>query len=879
MREKRILCCFRFLFLLVCMLSAKQTFADHLKGGWIKYTYLGSVGSSANYSVSFYQYSDCSEPEKVDPYIYLSIYDAVTNSRIKTLTVSRTSLNKELKSNFGPCFQSPPTVCYLIAEYTTTITLPANANGYVLTSQRCCRIDGIANVPNSHTTGLTYTVTIPGGNYNNDSSPEFDLSDTVAICYNSPFSFDFSAKDADNDSLVYMLCDGLTGGAYDDPNQYQPKVPLPPPYESIPYSEPYSGLKPLGENVVIDSKTGILSGTAPTQTGTYVVAVCVDEYRNGVYIAHTRKEIHLDVADCKLGGAQLDPSYITCDGFSFNFQNKATVNSSYSYFWDFGIDSLATDTSSQQSPTYIYPDTGTYTVKLKANNNKGCQDSATTEVKIFPGFNTDFSVDESCIINPYGFKDLTTTKYGVVNSWKWYFDAPFPGEPRFVYDTVPNPFYTYADTGLKTITLITTNSKGCIDSATKTIDVTNGPNLSLKFLDTLICNIDTLQLQSFSTTQGAVFNWSPAYNIISPTSSQPLVYPQQTTTYGVNVNYKGCVTSDSVTVNVIDHVDLSLPLDTTICKTDSIQLTPTTNALYFSWSPAASVDSSTIEYPHTEPLSNTNYTLRASVGKCFAVDAMNVNVVPYPAVAVSDDASICFGSTTQLSATIDGSYFTWSPSNTLVHANTLTPLAGPQETTTYTLLVTDTLGCPKPVYDTVTVKVIPKVIAFAGNDTAVVRSQPLQLHASGATNYQWFPASGLSNANIADPVVTFSDGPDTISYNVKVSTPEGCFSDDSIKIYIFETQPEVFIPTAFTPNGDGKNDVFRPTVAGMKQFMYLRIYNRWGQLLFNSGRADQGWDGTLNGTKQESGTYVYTIQAIDYNNKPYFKRGTFVLIR
>ena len=110
-----------------------------------------------------------------------------------------------------------------------------------------------------------------------------------------------------------------------------------------------------------------------------------------------------------------------------------------------------------------------------------------------------------------------------------------------------------------------------------------------------------------------------------------------------------------------------------------------------------------------------------------------------------------------------------------------------------------------------------------------------------------------------------------------MSTPEGCYGNDSITVFIFETKPEIFIPTAFTPNGDGLNDVFRPTVAGMKKFLYLRIYNRWGQLLFNSGQANQGWNGIYSGRKQESGTYVYVIEAVDYADKPYFKKGTFVL--
>lgn len=867
------------LVLLVLVLSAKPAMADHLKGGWIKYVYVSQSGNNAQYKITFYQYSDCSEPQKVDESIYLSIHDAGTGLEVGNAhNVPQSRLTTESKNDFGPCFQNQPNVCYLIAEYNLTVNLPLNDDGYVVTVQRCCRIGGIENVANSNLVGLTYTLNIPGGAAFNDNSPVFAFNETVAICYNAPFTFDFSATDIDGDSLSYSLCSGLTGGTADDPVIEDPPGP---PYSIIPYRSPYSGVQPLGPTVVIDSKTGIVSGRAPAQTGTYVAAVCVSEFRNGVYIGKTRKELHLNVANCSIGGALLDPVYITCDGLTFNFKNNATIDASYSYYWDFGVTGITTDTSTQSLPSYTYPDTGVYIVQLKANNNKGCEDSAQAQVKIYPGFNTDFSINASCIQNPYFFNDQTTTKYGYVNTWKWFFgdgiDDSGTGVPPD--DTTQNPSHVYADTGTRTIMLITTNSKGCIDTATKALDVTLGPDLQLAFPDTLICSIDTLQLKSSTTTSGATFNWGPLYNIINANSNSPFIYPKKTTQYGITVSYKGCETKDSVLVNVIDQVDLKLPGDTTICKTDSIELTPLTNALYFSWSPPLGLSKTDVEFPVATPLTNTNYALRASVGKCFAVDNMQVNVVPYPTVKVSDDVSVCYGATTQLSATIVGSDFSWLPSVSLVNANSLTPIAGPQQTTDYILNVTDTLGCPKPASDTVRVTVVPVVNAFAGNDTVVVRSQPLQLQATGGANYKWYPVSGLSDPFISNPVLNLTDQPDTVVYNVRVSTPEGCYNTDSIKIIIFNSQPEVFIPSAFTPNGDGRNDVFRPIVAGMKLFMYLRIYNRWGQLLFNSGNPGMGWDGTFKGQKQPGGTYVYVIQAVDYTDKPYFKKGTVVLIR
>lgn len=862
----------RLLFFLICFFFTSAAYADHLKGGWIKYSFVSATATKIIYDVSFYQYSDCSEPEKVDPYIFLSVYDAGTSQEIfQPRIVNITKESNEEKSDFGPCFQNPPTICYIVAEYTTQISVPVNNSGYVITSQRCCRIAGIKNVPASNNYGLTYTVTIPGGSNSTDNSPIFDFNDVNALCYNSPFSFDFSAKDPDGDSLVYSLCDGLTGGSNIDPNNYQPRNPLPPPYQTIPYISPYTGAQPLGASTSIDPKTGFFSGIAPSQTGTYVVAVCVDEFRKGVYIGHTRKEIHLDVENCKLGGAVLKPSYITCDGYNFSFADEVQ-SPDYKYYWDFGEINSTTDTSTAATPTYNYKDTGDYIVKLIVSNSAGCIDSTTTHVKIFPGFVSDFSVAGSCSKNPYSFTDLTKTKYGYVNSWQWFFSDT-------LVDTLQNFDYLFADTGYRAVTLISTNSKGCVDTITKPLRVTLGPDVQTKFADTLICSIDTLQLQSSSSLGGAKFSWTPLYNINDPTSRTPLVSPKQTTTYNVVVSYQGCSSLDSVTVNVIDKVNASLPPDTLICANDSITLRPSTNALYFLWSPANNLDNSAIENPVATPATTTTYNLLASVGKCSASTAQTISVAPYPKVNAGNDVSICYGRTVQLNAATDGQTYNWSPVNSLLDSNSLDPIAGPETTTEYILTVSNSVGCPKPVSDTVTVNVIPKVQAFAGNDTTAVANEPIQLNATGGDYYEWSPATYLSNTLIQNPVAILPGGLDTIVYTVRVSTEAGCSSSDSIKIYLFETHPAIFIPTAFTPNGDGRNDIMRPTVAGMRKFLYFNVYNRWGQLLYSTSQEGRGWDGTFAGEKQPSGTYVYTAAAIDYTGKNYFAKGSFVLIR
>ena len=243
------------------------------------------------------------------------------------------------------------------------------------------------------------------------------------------------------------------------------------------------------------------------------------------------------------------------------------------------------------------------------------------------------------------------------------------------------------------------------------------------------------------------------------------------------------------------------------------------------------------------------------------------------------DTTICFDTPAQLLASTEAIRFTWLPSSTLSNVNILDPVARPKATTAYVLSAYDNKGCPKPGYDTVLVSVLPDINAYAGRDTAVVVNQLLQLQASGGKTYRWLPVTGLSNPGIGNPVAMYNTPSAGIMYKVMVYNEAGCMDSAYIKVKVFQTMPAVFVPNAFTPNRDGKNDLLRPTAVGVARIDYFQIYNRWGQLVFSTATNDQGWDGTIAGKLQPSGTYVWVVKAVDYTGAPYKQRGTLVLIR
>ena len=181
------------------------------------------------------------------------------------------------------------------------------------------------------------------------------------------------------------------------------------------------------------------------------------------------------------------------------------------------------------------------------------------------------------------------------------------------------------------------------------------------------------------------------------------------------------------------------------------------------------------------------------------------------------------------------------------------------------------------------VNVTAPIVVNAGNDTTVVANQPLQLTAtasdSTANAFLWTPAKGLNFTNIYNPIATLTDNVDSITYTVTASTSAGCFGEASVIVRVFKTGPEIFVPSAFTPNGDGKNDILKPITVGIKTLTYFKVFNRWGQMVFATSEFNKGWDGNINGTPQASGTYVYMAQGIDYNGKTVFRKGTVVLIK
>ena len=342
----------------------------------------------------------------------------------------------------------------------------------------------------------------------------------------------------------------------------------------------------------------------------------------------------------------------------------------------------------------------------------------------------------------------------------------------------------------------------------------------------------------------------------------------------------GCIASQPVVVPLNNTLTVDAGSDITICEGKSAKIPAKSNALLYSWAPSTGLSDPTVLQPQASPGTTTLYSLTATWGVCKQTASVTVLVNPAPVAVVGPDITICYGKSAQLNGS-GGEGYSWTPALYLDNPATADPMVGhPQNTTTYHLTVTDAKGCQSIRDATETVTVTPPGKIFVGDDTSVLAGQPvplkvIDLNNSGFTQFEWTPAGGLNDPSVQDPVATVNE---STTYTVVASTADGCAATSALTIKVYSVS-DIFVPNAFTPNGDGHNDILRVIPVGMRELKYFAVFNRWGQRVFYSSNPSAGWDGTMNGQRQETGTYTWMAGGINYNGDPVARKGVVILIR
>lgn len=268
---------------------------------------------------------------------------------------------------------------------------------------------------------------------------------------------------------------------------------------------------------------------------------------------------------------------------------------------------------------------------------------------------------------------------------------------------------------------------------------------------------------------------------------------------------------------------------------------------------------STLQNPTITNIMDANAGLYSVIVKtdagCEASGNVTVAIGTRPVITISDEVTICEGSSTTLQAS-GGTTYLWSPSIGLSDANVANPIASPTVTTTYTVSVYDAgSACPATGTVTVTVNKIP--VANAGEDKSLVVGNSITLDGSSnetAVTYNWSPSDFLSDPRVLNPICSTTK---SITYTLTVTSLNGCgISSDDVNVKVYD---KLFIPNGITPNGDGINDSWN--IPGLDSYtkVHVRVFNRYGTIVYESTNKTVSWDGTFKGKLLAEAVYYYTI--------------------
>jgi gliding motility-associated-like protein len=379
------------------------------------------------------------------------------------------------------------------------------------------------------------------------------------------------------------------------------------------------------------------------------------------------------------------------------------------------------------------------------------------------------------------------------------------------------------------------------------------------------------------------YTWTPAATLSSATGQTVTATPDTTTTYTVTADYVGCVPfSQSVTVEVQPNPIVYAGLDREVCQWDTIHLHSKTSPAWYTnysykWTPAADLNDATFANPVLTINFNQDkdYIVEASTpAGCKGRDTVHITVHPGDFITdISNDTTIC--ATDQAPLFVDGGVsWNWTPAYGLNNDTIKNPVASGLTTTDYTVIAKDDFGCKDTAH--VTVTVAPKAVVELGPDVTLYPGETHQLNATGNCSFvTWFPSLWLNNANISDPTMSVPDN--DVQYVVVAKTEIGCEATDTINVRI---NPETVLdlPNAFSP-GSGSNNELKIIKRGMATLKFFRVYDRWGQLVFETNDINQGWDGNYKGKTQPMGTYLYTIEATTNTGRKWTRQGNVTLIR
>lgn len=554
-----------------------------------------------------------------------------------------------------------------------------------------------------------------------------------------------------------------------------------------------------------------------------------------------------------------------CTGLDVTF-TPSIVSAAIDYQWDFGVSGITTDTSSLAVPSYTYSTAGTYTAQLILSGSIGCgstTDTITVDITVVdPPVVT---VNDAAICT--GASVTLTANGATTYSW-----TPAGGLNTTVGATVQ------ASPAVTTTYIVTGTTNGC--SSTDTAIVTVNPLPTISVNSATICQ----QTDTVLTASGAdTYSWTPAATLSASTGSSVTASPSVTTVYTVTGTDTTTLCSNTAQSTVtIEIPSISVNSDTNCLGNPADVSTLTaTGASSYVWSPATGLSATTGATVTATPTQTTVYTVIGTTASgCLDTVTATVTVIPDFTITVNSD-SICAGESVLLTANGATTYI-WSPATGLSATTGTEVVASPTVTTVYTVTGTNA-GCSETTTSTVTVFAQPTASIFASpNPTSTVEStvtiQTSSNNNSNSTNW-YLDDSLISQLNSF--AYTFPSEPGSYVVQLIVTNALGC-SDTSYVTIVVQEDIIFYVPNSFTPNDDDFNNIFIPIItSGIDTKNYaFNIFNRWGELIFETNEIGVGWDGKYKGVKVQDGTYTWTLKfKSKYNDGIFEHSGHVTLVR
>ncbi len=464
------------------------------------------------------------------------------------------------------------------------------------------------------------------------------------------------------------------------------------------------------------------------------------------------------------------------------------------YHWDFGT-GMAKDTSNIKTPSFIYPQPGSYKVSLEVQSPYGCIKKVNATMVALQGLGGQ-------ITGPSEICQETTAQFSGSTllpgqpQWHWVFDD------GSIVDKQNPPLKKYNDAGNFPVTLIVDNN-GCINTVSTLLQVHPKPVVTLSAKEMTVCEGSGISL---TASGGNSYSWSPSIGLDNSAIASIIASPVNNTSYVVTAtSLFGCSNKDSVNVSVIHPFKLQLPKEVTICNGKSVEIRAS-GAVAYQWiGNTENLSNINVSNPVAAPSKTTVYTLAGSgENQCFSdTGRIKVIVKPNPSVNASPGSQILAGSTYQLQSTTSSDVIKWD----------------------------------------------------------------------------WSPKKYLDCYNCAAPKATPLE---PMNYTITVANSDGCIASDTVSIKLLCSNSKIFIPNAFSPNNDGLNDQFVIKGQGITTLNHLRIFDRWGTLIFERKNLRindpmGAWDGRYKGEPVPMGTYVYIVE-MSCNENTFTQKGSVTVV-